>query len=84
MANQLDYERKRVQISQIKFFVGDTQWKAFKRPSQKISMNGAKAFLAAHLSARAEEAAQVLLDPRNGMQESPLAARLKKAMEAAV
>ncbi len=48
----------------------------------ELAYNAGKAFLAAGKPERAREAAKLLLDPRNGMAKSPLAARLAKTLQA--
>jgi hypothetical protein len=48
----------------------------------EIAYNAGKAFLAAGQPERASEAAKILLDPSNGMQSSPLAAKLAKILSA--
>lgn len=47
----------------------------------EIAYNAARAFLAARKPDRAAEAAKILLDPRNGMQKTPLAVKLAKDLE---
>jgi hypothetical protein len=48
----------------------------------ELAYNAGRAFIAAGKPERAREAAKVLLDPRNGMENSPLAARLAKTLQA--
>jgi hypothetical protein len=48
----------------------------------EIAHNAGRAFIAAGHPERAAEAAKILLDPRNGMQHSPLAVKLAKILAA--
>ncbi len=47
----------------------------------EIAYNAGRAFLAAHRPERAREAHGILLDPRNGMQKSPLTTKLGEILQ---
>jgi hypothetical protein len=47
----------------------------------ELAYNAGRAFLAAKQPERAKAAAKVLLDPGNGMQKSPLAAKLSTILQ---